>query len=108
MEEPRNYINVAVITEKIYTITGVKKHYGLGDMAYGEWLVYKNNKPCFYMNSFDDYYKEIKKDHLGLPFLEKKLKARGLTLNTNYWGMRSGKLEDEIITLPLLPKFYLQ
>lgn len=110
MEQSYNNIEIPIIVEKIYTITGVQKHYSLGNMSYGEWLIYKNNQPCFYMNIFDEYYKEIKDDlsRLGKSFIEQKLKEKGLSLKTKIFGIRRGVLMEKSISIPRLPKYYLQ
>jgi hypothetical protein len=33
----------------------------LSDFSYGEWLIFENNKPKYYLNIFDDIYKDIRR-----------------------------------------------
>lgn len=58
----------------IYTLSGKKKLYSLGDMAYGEWLVFKKNQPYAHLNVLE--YK-------GDPLKNEKSKIWKLILNKN-------------------------
>lgn len=60
--------------------------YRLSDMAYGEWIILEDNKPRYYVNIFDDLYKEIRewvqnhKIDVSI-LLERSIEAKGLNLS---------------------------
>jgi hypothetical protein len=92
----------------VYTFTGVKHLYKLPDMAYGEWLIFKDDKPYFYFNIFDEDYIAIK-DKAGdnvERYLEDRLRMveGGLTLKQRIFGLRGVQVSDEWITIEKLPK----
>jgi hypothetical protein len=86
-------VKIKLFVTKVYTLTGKKYLYALGDMAYGEWLVYKNNKPRYYLNVFEDNNENlIKEGQSNLQsYIENKLKLidEDLSLKPNITGIRS-------------------
>lgn len=70
------------------TTLGFKKRllYRLSDMAYGEWLIFQNDIPKYYLNIFDKIYEGVTflADEDGSSFenrLEKLFKERNLNLS---------------------------
>ncbi|GAB3922780.1 hypothetical protein [Mucilaginibacter myungsuensis] len=51
-------MKLAVIVNKVYTLTGIRYLYRLSDFVYGEWLIYNNGDPVFYFNAFDELYQD--------------------------------------------------
>lgn len=60
MEKKLNDIEINIEVIPIYTFIGCKNIIKLSDFAYGEWLIYKSNKPVYYINIFDSDFKELK------------------------------------------------
>lgn len=96
----------------VYTLTGKRHLYKLGDMAYGEWLIFKDNMPVFYLNIFDKMYENvaesIKKDPRG--YLEKKIALEKSTysLNQNIHGIWSSKVNIKWFELEQLPVSFFE
>lgn len=61
MEKKLNSIKIGIEIIPIYTLGGRRDIIKLSDFAYGEWLVFKSNKPIYYINIFDDEFFELKK-----------------------------------------------
>lgn len=61
MEQKLNSIKISIEIIPIYTLCGRRAIIKLSDFAYGEWLVFKSNKPIYYINIFDDEFFELKK-----------------------------------------------
>jgi hypothetical protein len=92
-------VRIKLFVTAVYTLTGKKYLYALGDMAYGEWLIYKNNKPRYYLNVFEDNNKHLideGKNQLQ-SYIEGKLKLidGALSLNTHIVGIRSSHTDVE-------------
>ena len=102
-----NSVNLKLWVTLIYTISGVKSRYRLGDMAYGEWLIFKESKPAYYLNIFDDNYTPLREkagDDVQ-SYLRNRLLSSGedLTLTSNIIGLRIGKELEEWVTVEWLP-----
>ena len=54
MQKRLDSIQIGVEIIPIYTFWGRKSIIQLSDFAYGEWLVFRLNKPIYYINIFDD------------------------------------------------------
>ena len=85
-------------------------------MAYGEWIIYKNNYPKYYFNSFDEIYtpyiSHLAGKKLGIHnFLKEKLKKldSSLSLKMNFFGVEiiSGA-HTKTFTLEKLPLDFLK
>jgi len=105
MEHSLNKIKLKVTP--IYTLTGVKYLYTLKDMAYGEWLIYQENKPRYYFNLFDKEY-SFDKNQTGKSiekFLETKLDILNvnLTIKQNIFGIKGSRTFETWQTIERLP-----
>ena|SRR3569833_522241 len=95
----------------VYTLTGKKHLYKLGDGAYGEWLIFKENIPVYYLNIFDDMYamvdQSIKSDPWG--YLEKRFKIgmEGYSLSQHIHGIWSSKVTFKQFEIEKLPISFL-
>lgn len=83
--------------------------YLLSDLSYGEWLIFENSMPKYYLNIFDDTYKDIRR------FLETKrattvdLMVRKSLENTNqriylrqnYRVITALEFQSELVTFEL-------
>jgi hypothetical protein len=91
----------------VYTLFGKKHLYKLGDMAYGEWLIFQSNVPKYYLNIFDDMYQDIDEQKKIDPYkyLLKKFKAEhyGYSLGQNIHGIWSSKINEKCFDLEKLP-----
>ena len=90
----------------IYTLRGKRLSYSLGDMAYGQWLVFKDDHPHFYINIFEykgDNMKFKETENLET-YLEQKLKVidSHLSLKQNIIGLRSSKTYSQWFKLEKL------
>lgn len=103
---------IKLFKHKYYTLSGIKYTYRLGDMSYGQWLVFKANKPYYYLDTFRDEYKDILKNVSGdiENFLRRKLaeKAGSLSLEDSVFGIRSSETSEEWIELQYLPRSILE
>lgn len=93
-------IRIRLFVTPIYTFTGKKFLYSLSDMAYGEWIVFKNNYPRFYINAFefksDDQVNKSVEGHLERCLKNKHPK---LTLKQHLFGFKSRNLQLQWIEL---------
>lgn len=103
-----NCVNIGLKVTSVYTLGGVKYLYRLSDMAYGEWLIYKNGYPTFYFNVFDEDYKDIKanigndiEEYLRLKL---SLKGKEWSLEQKLVGIISFKSSVRRIDIEKLPK----
>ena len=55
-------VTLDLLVTPIITLFGQKYSYRLLDSAYGEWLNYEDNYPKYYLNIFDDEYREIENE----------------------------------------------
>lgn len=96
----------------VYTITGIKKIYKLGDMAYGQWLIFKDGLPVYYFDVFDALYKNlegpIKNDTYN--FLKKTVDKHcgRFKLSQNIWGLWSSNIQDKWFDLEMLPLSFFE
>jgi len=95
----------------VYTLTGVKHLYKLGDMAYGEWLIFKNGEPTYFLCIFDDLYKDVRADIKEDPylFLKEKFKREksNYSLTQGIHGIWSSNITDKWFDLEDLPLSFL-
>jgi hypothetical protein len=107
-----NPIRVRLEVIRVYTLTGIKNIYKLGDMAYGEWLIFKDKKPYYYFNIFDKEYEHFNntiKTNVE-EYLKTKFKKQGgnLSFGPNILGLQSSKIHDEWFDLETLPVALLE
>ena len=105
-------IRIRLEVVPVYTLTGIKKIYKLGDKAYGEWLIFKNKKPYYYFNIFDKEYERFNnaiktnvEEYLKIRF---KKQGENLSFDPNIMGLRSSKIYDEWFDLETLPAAFLE
>ncbi len=60
MKKKSNDIEINIEIIPVYTFFGRKNIIKISDFAYGEWLIYKSNKPFYYINIFHSDFKELK------------------------------------------------
>lgn len=67
----------------VLTFFGIRISYRMLDSAYGEWLIYENNLPKYYLNIFDPEYASLRKNTLdsGIDVVE-YLKEKITPLNS--------------------------
>ena len=59
--ENNRFIEISVeAIPRLTILGGIKYKYKLSDFTYGEWLIFENNKPKYYLNLFDEEYKDIR------------------------------------------------
>ena len=100
-------IKLNLFVTQFITLKGKMHRYSLSDMAYGEWLVYKDGCPKYYFSIWDD------KDSITIPkgfsnmeeYIEFRLKSvdSKLTLKQNLWGLPTSKPYTEMVELEKLP-----
>lgn len=57
----KTIVEVSLSVIPVVTFLGKRKYlYQLSDSAYGEWLIYENHNPKYYLNIFDEEYVNIK------------------------------------------------
>ncbi len=75
-------------------------------MAYGEYLIYEDNYPKYYLNAIEvANITEQAKGANAAHYIELKLRVfeHGLTLQHRIYGIPLGKLEPEWLELKKLP-----
>jgi hypothetical protein len=96
----------------VYTLTGKKHLYKLGDMSYGESLVFKDNLPVYYLDIFDKIYENIdesmKKDPYN--YLNKKFRSEktGYSMSQHIRGIWSSKINIKWFGLEKLPLTFFE
>jgi hypothetical protein len=60
MKKKLTTIQIGIEVFPIYTLCGRGNIVQLSDFAYGEWLIFRSNKPIFYINIFDDDFFELR------------------------------------------------
>lgn len=55
-------VEVNLLVSLYITLSGKKYSYKLPDNAYGEWIIYENDKPKYYLNIFDKEYELVRKN----------------------------------------------
>jgi hypothetical protein len=99
-------------TIPVYTLTGKKTIYKLGDMAYGQWLIFKDGLPFYYFDIFNELYKDlegpIKNETYN--FLKKSIEKHDeeLKLSQNIWGIWSSDIQDKWFDLEMLPLSFFE
>ncbi len=83
-----NMVEVFLRVSPIITIWGKRKlKYELSDFNYGEWVIFKDNFPKYYLNMFDKEYDSIRE----LPDfdIENRLKMHkgGLSIHQKLFGI---------------------
>jgi hypothetical protein len=108
----RNFMQMLLEDITVYTLTGKKHIYKLGDMSYGQWLIFKNKLPVYYFDIFDEMYGGIPEAVKLNPskFLEERFKPKkdGLTLTQGIIGLWSGKILDKWFEVEKLPVSFLE
>jgi hypothetical protein len=91
----------------IFTITGRRHLYKLGDMAYGQWLIYRGDLPVYYFDIFDEMYKDIDEAIQKAPckYLREKFQKdkRRLSLSPNIKGIWSARVANKLFDIEKLP-----
>jgi hypothetical protein len=109
-----NSIEINLLVTPVETLFyGTKNIYRLSDFAYGEWIIFCNGEPKYYLYVFDPMYQEqidFIKSTKGVDlFLEKKFASMrlNLTMKNKYWLVIS-KSEPFVkkFTLEKLPNTY--
>ena len=115
MEENFNKIVIGIERIPIYTLKGKKEIIKLSDFVYGEWLVFKLNRPFFYINIFDPDLAMLKKNieskKITIEGLIKKMNLGShecFSLEQNYFGIKNyNKTKYQKIEVTKLPLFIL-
>lgn len=106
-----NLIEVTVNVTPFYTLLGKKFLVTLGEMTYGEWLIYRKNKPVYYLNVFEDCYslKDLKTGSME-NYIENKLKkiGDGFTVLPGIFGIKSFKMFTQVIEVEKMPCSFLE
>jgi len=101
------YMKILLEDITVFTIAGKKHLYKLGDMTYGEWLIFKDNFPIYYLDISDELYKDIdesiKKDPYN--YLKDKFKRgkEGFSLCQGIKGIWSSRVDDKLFDMEKLP-----
>ena len=104
-------IELKLLVTPVLTLTGRKYSYRLLDSAYGEWLVFEDNAPKYYLNIFDVDYGAIKKITVDsnsdvTDFLQCKFSsgASRLKLTDDIFGIKlNGKSFIKSVSIEKLP-----
>jgi hypothetical protein len=108
-----NSIEVSVEAIPILTILGkIQYRYKLSDFAYGEWLIFENDKPKYYLNPFDEDYDDVREriENSKDFDLEKILKMsnKNLSIHQRIMGVSFWyKSSTQVLALEKLPKSIL-
>jgi len=106
------FITIKVAATPVLTFAGIRMRYNLLDMAYGEWLIYKDKQPCYYINIFDLAYKELKNKISGNieNYLKNWLRTNypDLSLNPNIIGLNVSATQNIEITVEKMTLHFLK
>ncbi|OOQ61440.1 hypothetical protein [Mucilaginibacter pedocola] len=96
----------------VYTWTGRKHLYKLRDNSYGQWLVFKDGLPVYYLDVFDELYAGLE-DSLrygAFRYLEEKFKRSkdGYSMDANINGIWSSTINDKWFELEMLPLSFFE
>ncbi len=85
-------IEISLEAIPFFTIWGkIQYRYKLSDFTYGNWIIFENNKPKYYLNLYDNDYDDIReKFSKSKDFdLESTLKThkKNLSIHQNFWGI---------------------
>lgn len=116
MQSDSNFEKVSFRITPIYTLFGRKNIYSLEDMTYGEFVVFENNHPKYYLNCFDKQYEpfieRIPKQKGGISnFLNKKCRKlkNGLNMPPHFWGIRfDSRSYAQTLNLEKLPVVFFE
>ena len=92
IEKGDNLIEMPLRVTPILTIFGkIQYKYKLSDFAYGEWIIFENEKPKYYLNLFDnsDYKKDkvySKSKNFNIESILDKFQ-KGLSIYQKVWGI---------------------
>jgi len=107
-------INVVLEVETVLTLSGKKSFYRLPDSAYGEWIIFENKLPKYYLNVFDEDYHEFLRTFEKIKdkdeYLEEIIKKinQSLSIRNSISGIRFfGKPKVLSFTLEKLPPSFL-
>jgi hypothetical protein len=99
---------IVVKVRKTPTLLG-RNRYRLSDFSYGEWIIFENGEPKYYLNIFDDRYSHIKGRSVEA-YLTEQFRKKGLKLSfkDNAFGLPIHS-KSEVVDLPLerLPVSYV-
>jgi hypothetical protein len=108
-------IDIEIEVEPMLTLMGRKYFYRLPDNAYGEWIIFENRTPKYYLNVFDKRYVAfLKKFEIIIDketYLENIINKvnRSLTIKNHIWGIRCySKSKLKTFSLEKLPLSFLQ
>lgn len=99
-------IKIKLFVTLVLTITGLKKRFVLGDMAYGEYLVYKDGLPKYFLHVCDDPLIGQRANGKNIDeYIEPKLITieEGLSFEHNISGIPVKELEPQWFELKQLP-----
>jgi len=100
-------VKIKLLVIPLITLGGKKYRYLLGDMAYGEWLVYKNNYPQYYLSILETNHERfgtaLSPDLEAIITSKLKLIDDKLKLKQNIIGLKIGKSYTKWFELEKLP-----
>ena len=97
-------VNIKLFATPVLTLTGKKTAYALGDMAYGEWIVFKDDYPCYYLNVLEGNQKSIENNSDLESFITDRLPSVGadLSLKQSFTGVKLSSPQVEWLDLQKL------
>ena len=116
IQSNNNFEQVGFRVIPIYTLLGRKNIYSMGDMRYGEFVVFKHDYPKYYLSCFNKQYEpfieRIPKQKGGIfKFLKNKCRKlkNGLNMSPNFWGIRvESKSYAQTLNLEKLPFVFFE
>lgn len=83
-----NRVRLRLLRIPIWNFYRIRYIYRLSDFTYGQWLIFSNGLPVYYLDIFDERYSKF--FDVGTGFLEGKFKEKGmaLTFHNDYAGIR--------------------
>lgn len=110
--------NLEILVEMVPILSLFKNKYliKLPDSAYGEWLIFKENKPVFYLNVFDPQLEVIKnKIHSKEITIERIIERinegthENYSIGFKYWGFLNYEgRKTETISIQKFPFSFLE
>jgi hypothetical protein len=116
IQSGNNFEKVGFRVTPIYTLWGRKNIYSRGDLTYGEFVVFENEHPKYYLNCFDKQYElfiqQILKHKGGIySFLKNRCEElkNGLNMHPHFWGIRlNSKSYIQTLDLEKLPSIFFE